>query len=151
MKRYKLLVFDWEGTLASRDALFPEVLETLKKLQQNGYLLAIATSKFRSSLQKKLLEYGVQDLFAATSCSDDGHFKPDPQMLWSILDELDVDGEDAVMIGDSETDLQLAENAEVDVIFLDRDGECSHITDDYDVAASIKDIAELQQLFLFDS
>ncbi len=151
MKSYKLLVFDWEGTLASRDALFPEVLETLKKLQQNGYLLAIATSKFRTSLQKKLHEYEIEGLFAATSCSDDGHFKPDPQMLWSILDELNIDGENTVMIGDSETDLQLAENAEVDVILVDRDEAYSHIADDYNVMASVKDIAGLQQLFLFDS
>lgn len=134
--------------MANRDGLFAEVLETLKKLKQHGYLLAIATSKFRSSLQKKLIEYEVENLFAATSCSDDGHFKPDPQMLWGLMDELNVDGENTVMIGDSETDLQLAENAEVDVVFVDRDGSYSHVADDYNVMASVKDVAELQQLFL---
>jgi phosphoglycolate phosphatase len=95
---------------------FPDALETLICLRENRYKLAIATSKYRKQLTELLVRYKIQDLFAAERCGDDGYPKPQAEMLLSLLDELGVKANAAVMVGDSEYDMILAKNAEVDAI-----------------------------------
>jgi hypothetical protein len=51
--------------------------------------------------------------FHASRCADECFSKPHPQMLEELLDELAVDGERALMIGDTTHDLQMANNAGV--------------------------------------
>ncbi len=168
-KKFKLLVFDWDGTLADSEAciidamqlasaeadlpkcndaqvrdviglslegaievLFPEaeisvrssvadryrehyfststsaapvfegVVEMLEKLNQENYFLAVATGKSRRGLDK---------YFHTTRCADESLSKPNPQMLIEIIDFFGLEAVDALMIGDSEYDLQMANNA----------------------------------------
>ena len=61
-----------------------------------------------------MLETGLNDYFPITRTADDCHPKPHPQMLEEILTDHNVDASQALMIGDSEYDLQLANNTKVD-------------------------------------
>ena len=54
--------------------------------------------------------------FSTTRCAGENKSKPDPEMLNSILHELGTRADDAVMIGDSEHDMLMAENAGVNAI-----------------------------------
>ncbi len=94
--------------------LFDGVEETLKILKESGYDLAIATGKSRRGLDKDLDETGVRDYFPVTRCADETRSKPHPQMLEEILVDYNIDSSKALMIGDSEYDLQLANNTKVD-------------------------------------
>lgn len=51
-----------------------------------------------------------------TKCADETFSKPHPQMLIEIIDELGVEPQQVLMIGDSEYDMQLAANANVDAL-----------------------------------
>lgn len=94
--------------------LFDGAKEALIKLREAGYDLAIATNKSRRGLDKGLSETGLVDLFPITRTVDDTHPKPNPQMLEEILTDHNLDASKALMIGDSEYDLQLANNTKVD-------------------------------------
>lgn len=94
--------------------LFPGVTEMLGKLRDEGYDLAVATGKSRRGLDKGLHETGLHELFPITRCADETRSKPHPQMLEEILVDHNVDAPQALMIGDSEYDLQMAQNAQVD-------------------------------------
>jgi len=50
-------------------------------------------------------------VFHTTKCADETFSKPHPQMLLDIIDELGVDAKETLMIGDTEYDLQMANNA----------------------------------------
>lgn len=88
--------------------LFPGARELLDGLREAGALLAVATGKSRLGLDRVLQEAGLSDFFHVTRCADETASKPDPRMLLEILDELAVRPLEAVMIGDTSFDLEMA-------------------------------------------
>lgn len=99
--------------------LFPGARETLEQLSGEGYLMAVATGKGRPGLNRVLEETATAPLFHATRCADEGFSKPHPDMLLQLLDELGMEPEQALMIGDTEFDLQMAANAGVPGLAVD--------------------------------
>ncbi len=93
--------------------LFDGAYEVVEKLQSEGYLLAVATGKGRTGLNRVLDQSKLGQLFHTTRSVDEARSKPDPDMLLQILDELGVDADKALMIGDTEYDMNMANNAGV--------------------------------------
>ena len=93
--------------------LFPGAESVIRSLAEADYLLAIATGKGRNGLNMVLEYTGLGDYFHASRCADEAFSKPHPEMLEQILDELGVFPGEALMIGDTEYDLQMAANAGV--------------------------------------
>ena len=91
--------------------LFAGVAELLEDLEQAGYLLAIATGKGRQGLDQALAHSGLEKRFHVTRCASETRSKPHPQMLEEILDFTGMRAAQALMIGDTEYDLQMASNA----------------------------------------
>ncbi len=95
----------------SRSELFPGVETVLRELLENNYRLAVATGKSRRGLDRELEETGLGSYFLSTRCADEAFSKPHPQMLHDILDELGMDAQASLVIGDTEYDMQMAKNA----------------------------------------
>lgn len=91
--------------------LFEGVGDLLEGLKLEGYDLAIATGKSRRGLDKVLSDTGFGAFFPVTRCADETFSKPHPQMLHELLTDYNMHAKDAIMIGDSEYDLQMANNA----------------------------------------
>lgn len=81
-----------------------------------GLRLAIATGKSRGGLNRVLNRFDCAEIFEATRTGDDTFSKPNPAMLFEISDEMGVSLDRMVMIGDSEHDLLMAQNAGCDAI-----------------------------------
>ena len=94
-----------------RAVSFPDAGDVLRALTEREYLLAVATGKSRHGLDRDLEETGFKTLFHATRCADETHSKPNPQMLFDVMDRLGVEAGETLMIGDTEYDLQMASNA----------------------------------------
>jgi phosphoglycolate phosphatase len=110
VSRYRVHYLD-ENSTPSR--LFDGAQEVIEALADNEYLLAVATGKGRRGLDQVLAETGLGGYFHATRCADEAFSKPHPAMLEQILDELGVFPHEALMIGDTEYDLEMAANAGV--------------------------------------
>jgi len=93
--------------------LFSGVINMLNDLKKRGYWLAVATGKSRPGLQKVLNDSGLKQTFHATRCAGDTASKPNPQMLYELLDELGIESSQALMIGDTVYDLQMAKIADM--------------------------------------
>lgn len=93
--------------------LFEGVLDTLHACREQGFGLAVATGKSRRGLERVLGQHGLADFFDATRCADETESKPHPLMLQQILAQLHAAPEQALMIGDSEFDMFMAQNAGV--------------------------------------
>lgn len=98
-------------TDATPSPMFPRAQEVLAELHGQGYLLAVATGKARQGLERAWRETNTGHYFSASRCADEAMSKPHPQMLNDILSNTGVLPEQAVMIGDSQFDLQMANNA----------------------------------------
>ena len=90
---------------------FPGVIETLEELRGAGYQLAVATGKSRAGLNRVLKALDLDGFFHASRCADETRSKPDPLMLEQLLSEFGLPAQQAIMVGDTEFDMQMAENA----------------------------------------
>lgn len=93
------------------DPLFPGAAAALNVLDAAGSVLGIATGKGRRGLVATLERHGLADHFMVLRTADDGPGKPDPFMALSALALTGVAPEDAIMVGDTAFDMQMARNA----------------------------------------
>jgi len=91
--------------------LFAGARELLADLGAAGYLLAVATGKTRAGLARSMAGVGLDGIFDATRCADEGLPKPHPDMLLHLMSRLDVVPHVTLMIGDTTHDLDLAQSA----------------------------------------
>jgi phosphoglycolate phosphatase len=94
--------------------LFDGAEDLLESLEQQGYWLAVATGKGRQGLDQVLEITGLGHRFHTTRCASETFSKPHPLMLEEILQQLGLNAKDALMIGDTEYDMEMAKNTKMD-------------------------------------
>ncbi len=97
-------------------ALFADVRQLLERLNDRGFMLAVATGKARRGLEPVLNETGLKALFHGSRCADETRSKPHPQMLEELLEEFAVEADDALMVGDTEYDIIMAHSLNMDAL-----------------------------------
>jgi len=128
--------------------LFENALNLLAALKNNDKLLAVATGKGRQGLQRVFNITDTEKYFHASRCAGEVLSKPDPDMLLSLLDELAVFPEHALMIGDTSHDMQMAQSAGVDRIGITLGVHNREILNQYKPKAVVDSLAELQKLLI---
>lgn len=88
---------------------FPFVIDTLKQLKASGYKLAVATGKSRAGLDRAFKASSIDDLFHDSRCASETASKPNPLMLAQLLQEFGLQPDQALMIGDTEYDMDMAQ------------------------------------------
>lgn len=96
--------------------LFSGAQRSLERMHKSGMRMAVATGKSRRGLDRVFAETGLAPLFETSRCADETTSKPDPHMLEEILAVTGVAASEAVMIGDTEYDLEMGRRAGMDVI-----------------------------------
>ena len=91
--------------------------ELLHKLQSMGMKLAVASNKFQHGTDRLVAKFfGDIDFVAVEGNREGAPLKPDPAIIHNILRKAGIDGNDAVMIGDSGIDIRTAAAAGIDSI-----------------------------------
>jgi phosphoglycolate phosphatase len=94
--------------------LYPETAETLAKLGEQKIAMAVLTNKPVRISVRILEALGAAKYFQAIYGGNSFETKkPDPLGAKAILKELRVNAPDAMMVGDSEVDIQTARNAQM--------------------------------------
>jgi phosphoglycolate phosphatase len=96
--------------------LFSGVSNMIKKLHQSDVMIAVATGKGRQGLEHAIEESGIRAFLHASRCADETFSKPNPQMLFELLDEFSLTASEAIMVGDTVYDLEMANNIKMDSI-----------------------------------
>ncbi len=96
--------------------MFDGVDVGIKMLFNQGFKLAVATGKSRRGLNNALNKTNLNAFFSFTRTMDECFSKPHPQMINEILENLFIEPERAIMVGDSIYDLEMARNASIDSI-----------------------------------
>jgi phosphoglycolate phosphatase len=91
----------------------------LAMLKLDGYKLAVATNAYRVSAIESLKHLNIYNKFDTIACADDvSNPKPHPEMLYRILDDLNLSRDEAIFIGDGERDLHASQNANIDYLMV---------------------------------
>jgi phosphoglycolate phosphatase len=92
--------------------LFPGARDALDVLRaQDHTLLAVATGKSRRGLDKVLERHGLTGVFHSEQVADHHPSKPNPSMILTALNETGVLQQNAVMLGDTTFDMDMARAA----------------------------------------
>jgi phosphoglycolate phosphatase len=92
--------------------VFPGVFDGLSSLRQDGFQLAVATSKFIANAEALLVAAGLREEFAVVVGADQvARPKPDPESGFVVLQRLGVSASNAVMVGDTTHDVLMAHAA----------------------------------------
>ncbi len=100
--------------IAESSPLYPYALDTLAALHAvPENLLGVATGKSRRGLDKLLDGHGLRPFFVTAQVADHHPSKPHPAMLHAALSATGVAARDAVMVGDTVYDMEMARAAGV--------------------------------------
>ena len=90
---------------------FAGIHDLLTQLHQEGMLLAVASNKFQEGTEHLIKEFFPEIPFVAVLGGRPGFpLKPDPEIVCEVLRKAGVSKEEAVMVGDSPTDMRTAAN-----------------------------------------
>jgi phosphoglycolate phosphatase len=119
-RMFKEFIEHYSAHIADRSRPYPDLEPTLDGLAAAGHRLAVCTNKIEW-LAVKLLKTLDLARYFATICGQDtfGVQKPNPQILLGTIMRAGGEPAQAVMIGDSGTDVRTARAAKVPVIAVD--------------------------------
>jgi phosphoglycolate phosphatase len=112
MKKYRCVIFGLEDAFAA-----PMLPELLLELRHKKIKTAVLSNTPEGELQLKLerlFPFFKFEMICGIRSGIPG--KPDPAAVWEILTELDVSPRDAIFIGDSETGIRTALDADCHAI-----------------------------------
>lgn len=101
----------YDSHCAILTAPYPGILTLMKSLRKAGVKQAVISNKQDSAVKRLAAEHFPGLLETAVGESAAVRRKPNPDAVLAALREMDVAPEDAVYVGDTEVDLQTAENA----------------------------------------
>ena len=101
------------------EPLFDGIAALVDRLAGAGWTLGVATGKSDRGLISCLTGHGLLDRFATLQTADRHPSKPHPAMLEAALFEAGASAADAVMIGDTVFDIDMARAAGVRAIGVD--------------------------------
>ena len=93
------------------EEIFAGASETLDRFEQDGYLLAIVTSRSNRRFYDLLEQAGLSERFATIKTADLGPGKPDPYLLNQAMADVGAEPKATVMIGDTTYDIMTGRNA----------------------------------------
>ena len=102
---------------ADLSAPYPGIVVLLEELQAKGLMLAVASNKYQEATVKLVKHYFPMIDFVEILGQREGiNVKPDPTIVFDILQKADVSPEEVLYVGDSSVDMQTAINAGVDAV-----------------------------------
>lgn len=91
---------------------FPGVIETLQLLHDNGFGMAIASSRNRKSIEEYIDTFGLEGCFCMLVGGNDvTHGKPAPDPVLSILNAQGWNAAETMTVGDAAVDIQMGKAA----------------------------------------
>lgn len=130
------------------DAWFAGVSEMLYALKDQGIKLAVATGKSRKGLDRVLKQTNSLELFHATRAASETRSKPDPLMLAEILAETGIHAHEAIMVGDTSYDLEMALNIVMPSVGVSYGVHTSETLANFNPLSIVNDVSSLHEFLL---
>lgn len=100
--------------MEDKTVVYPGMIELLKELKDRGLKIAVATNKVHIAVAPLMAKYFPGIRFDSMIGQREGiPVKPHPQIMYDILKETGCQPSEALHVGDTATDMQLAHSAGV--------------------------------------
>ena len=108
---YKKCFFQARQRGEVEEPLFDGVLELLDALEDDGWLLAVATGKSQRGLRHCLEKHGLHARFLSLQTADGHPSKPAPDMVLAAMADAGADASATIVVGDTSFDMAMASAA----------------------------------------
>ncbi|MGN6589462.1 MAG: HAD-IA family hydrolase [Sphingomicrobium sp.] len=108
---YKRAFMDMRAAGEIEEPLFPGILELLDALEQDGWLLAVATGKSDRGLKHCLDAHAIHARFVSLQTADRHPSKPHPSMVEQAIADAGASPQTSFVVGDTSFDMAMATNA----------------------------------------
>ncbi len=123
---------------------YPGIPELVRDLDAAGVKMAVASNKFQSGTELLIREFFPEIPFVAILGNREGYpLKPDPEIVGEVLRASGLNASDAVMVGDSSTDMRTAANGGIAGIAVGWGYRSMNATPEYDFAGSVSQLRNL--------
>jgi len=113
IEEYKRAFITQRASADFDEPLYDGALETLERLDAEGWLLAVATGKEMRGLRHVFARHPIEHFFLSLHTACGGHGKPHPRMVLEAMERSGATPEQTVVIGDTSHDMRMARNAGV--------------------------------------
>ena len=114
---YRHHYFEMHSQSVDGTALFPDVRNVLESLSDDPrFLVGLATGKSEQATKLMLEQFELDRIFDTVQFADRHPSKPHPSMLTTALSETATTPENAVVVGDTTADIQMAKTGGVTAI-----------------------------------
>ena len=104
-------------TIVSSTEILPGVTQTLRRLEERGYRMAIATTKIKANVNGILEKLGWQKIFHVATAGDEVEkVKPDPAIFRLTLERLNAESHETMVVGDTVNDVLAARAVPMKVV-----------------------------------
>ncbi|MFA6219294.1 MAG: HAD-IA family hydrolase [Erythrobacter sp.] len=133
---------------ALHEPLYEGMADLVARLAGAGWLLGVATGKSDRGLNACLESHGIRQHFVTLQTADRHPSKPHPAMLEAALYEAGVGPAQAVMIGDTSFDMEMARAAHVRAIGVDWGYHQPHELIDAGASAVAGTMTQLEEMIV---
>ena len=105
---YKRAFWQLRAAGQVEEPLFDGVLELLDRLEENDWLLAVATGKSDRGLKHCLESHGIHARFVSLQTADRHPSKPHPSMVDQAIADAGAAPETTIVVGDTSFDMAMA-------------------------------------------
>ena len=104
-----------DKVMTDNTILFDDTISVLRRLKEDGFAVAIVTTKYRYRIDESLKKYDITDLVDYIVGGEDvSAAKPSPEGLLKAIAHLGARASSMLYIGDSLIDANAAKNAAID-------------------------------------
>ena len=108
---YRDAFISMRGAGRVEEPLFEGIMELLDTLEDDGWLLGVATGKSERGLRHCLTSHGIEGRFVTLQTADGNPSKPHPAMALSAMAETGAGPAQTIFIGDTGWDMGCARSA----------------------------------------
>ncbi len=139
----RLFLDHYTMNIPGKSRPYPGVLQAIARFEDAGYALAVCTNKYEANSLALIEALGLTKHFTAIAGQDTFPFrKPDPRHLVKTIELADGDPGRALMVGDSQTDIDTAKAAGIPVVAVDFGYTDRHVSE-FEPSAVISHFDEL--------
>jgi phosphoglycolate phosphatase len=110
-ERYKASYLVLRNNGLEHEPLYDGIAGLLSSMDENGWLLGVATGKSDRGLERCLDHHGIKGLFVTLQTADRHPSKPHPSMVYKALADTGAEAANAVVVGDTVYDIHMGKAA----------------------------------------
>ncbi len=108
---YELFRLSYGKNMQNKTCPYNGIVNCLEELKNLGVKVAVTSNKNDDAVKNLCKKYFGELVDFAVGVKEGISPKPDPQMVFSAMEEMNVSKENCIFVGDSDTDIITAKNA----------------------------------------